>query len=67
MTYVFVCPHCKRTYQKDIRMSDYDTEKNNQFCDDDKTKLERIFEPFSGSIGSTGGYDSVRGKASWQH
>lgn len=50
MVYNFICPLCKRTYQKDIKMSDYDTEKDKQFCEADKTKLERVFEPFSGSI-----------------
>ena len=66
MVYDFVCPLCKRVYQKDIKMSDYDTEKHNQFCDDDKTKLERLFEPFSGSIGINGGYEAVAGRAKWQ-
>ena len=59
MIYDFVCPHCKRTYQKDIKMSDYDMEKNKQFCDDDNTKLERIFEPFSGSIQLSNGMYGV--------
>lgn len=65
MNYTFVCPLCKRVYQKDIKMSEYDTAKNKQFCSDDNTKLERVIE-FSGSVGVTGGYDAVAGKAAWQ-
>lgn len=54
MVYNFMCPLCKKVYQKDIKMSDYDTEKDKQFCDDDKTKLERVIE-FEGSISGGGG------------
>ena len=46
-------------------MSDYDKEKNNQMCSNCGSKLERVIE-FEGSVGKTGGYDAVAGKASWQ-
>lgn len=43
-------------------MSDYDKEKDNMFCEDDSTKLERVFEPFSGSIQlSAGMYRTSQG------
>lgn len=60
--YNFTCPLCKRVYQKDIKMSEYDTEKEEQFCEDDNTKLERVLEPFSGSIQlSSGMYGTSQG------
>lgn len=65
MIYDFVCPHCKRTYQREIKMSDYDTEKDKQFCDDDKTKLERVIE-WNGPATNLGGYSDVAGRAGWQ-
>lgn len=46
-------------------MSDYDTEKTKQKCTNCNSKMERVIE-FSGSVGVTGGYDAVVGKASWQ-
>lgn len=65
MIYIFQCPLCKRAYQKDIKMSDYDTDKDKQFCDDDKTKLERMFEPFSGSIQLSNGMYGIDGNGGW--
>lgn len=62
MVYNFTCPLCKRVYQKEIKMSDYDEEKTKQFCDDDKTKLERVFEKFDGNIKlSSGMYGTSQG------
>lgn len=65
MQYRFRCPECGQVRNIDIKMSDYDKEKNNQMCSNCGSKLERVIE-FEGSVGKTGGYDAVAGKASWQ-
>lgn len=65
MYYKFKCPKCGNVQDISIPMDEYDNEKNNQTCKKCGNLLERVIE-FSGSIGGTGGYDSVAGKASWQ-
>lgn len=65
MEYRWRCTKCNKECIKSIHIEDYDKEKNNQICPSCGSKLERVIE-FSGSIGGTGGYDSVAGKASWQ-
>lgn len=66
MEYRWRCSKCKKECIKAIPIEDYDKEKHNQICPSCGAKLERVIE-FSGSIGSTGGYDSVTGTVSWQH
>lgn len=65
MLYRYKCITCGKYHYKNIPMDKYDELKDKQICDDDGSPLERIIE-FEGSIGGTGGYDSVAGKASWQ-
>lgn len=65
MEYMFRCPKCGNEQKIAIPMDEYDEKKNKQTCKKCGNLLERVIE-FSGSIGGTGGYDSVAGKASWQ-
>lgn len=65
MKYLFDCPNCGQKRYIDIPMSDYDKAKNRQVCTNCNSKMNRIIE-FEGSVGTTGGYDAVVGKASWQ-
>ena len=46
-------------------MEEYTEKKDKQTCKACGNLLERVIE-FSGSIGGTGGYDSVAGRAGWQ-
>lgn len=62
MVYSFVCPVCKKVFERNIPMSKYDEEKNKQFCEYDKEKLERAFEKFDGNIKlSSGMYGTGNG------
>ena len=65
MEYRFKCPNCGNEQKIAIPMDEYDNEKDKQTCKKCGNILERVIE-FEGSIGGTGGYDSVAGKASWQ-
>lgn len=65
MQYSFYCDGCGNEESINIPIEKYNQEKNNQVCSKCGKPLKRKFE-FSGSIGRTGGYDSVGGKASWQ-
>ncbi len=44
MFYKFRCQKCKKLHQIDIKMADYDKEKNNHVCPDCNGKLERVIE-----------------------
>ena len=44
MFYKFKCQKCKKLHQIDIKMTNYDKEKNNQVCPDCNSKLERVIE-----------------------
>jgi len=44
MIYNFGCQKCKKEFEIDIPMKDYDKEKNNQVCPECKGKLQRILE-----------------------
>lgn len=44
MNYKFRCRECKKNYEIDIKMAEYDKEKNNQECPKCHKKLERIIE-----------------------
>ncbi len=43
MTYLFKCKKCGKKEEKDIPMSEYDKEKNNQTCKCG-AKMERVIE-----------------------
>lgn len=65
MKYLFNCQNCGQKRYIDIPMSEYDKEKSKQVCTNCNSKMERIIE-FEGSVGTTGGYDAVAGRAAWQ-
>ena len=44
MFYKFRCKVCNKLHQVDIKMADYDKEKNNQVCPDCKGKMDRVIE-----------------------
>lgn len=44
MYYKFRCKKCKKLHQVDIKMADYDKEKDNQICPVCNGKLERVIE-----------------------
>lgn len=44
MFYTFECKSCKTSKEVNIPMSDYDKEKDNQYCDNCKQKLTRVLE-----------------------
>ena len=44
MNYNFCCRKCKKNYEIDIKMADYDKEKNNQKCPKCQGKLDRVIE-----------------------
>lgn len=44
MNYNFCCRKCKKNYEIDIKMADYDKEKNNQKCPECNEKLDRVIE-----------------------
>lgn len=64
MVYKFYCS-CGHEVDINIPIERYDQEKNKQKCEKCGKTLKRKIE-FAGSIGSTGGYDSIGGKAAWQ-
>jgi hypothetical protein len=68
MTYVFACPKCKETKELDMKIVEY--EKMKEALDFPLCKcgirMDRVYTPPS-FLGSTGGYDAVAGKASWQN
>lgn len=65
MEYKFYCEACGNEQTIAIPMDEYTEKKDHQTCKKCGKILKRKIE-FSGSIGGTGGYDSVAGKASWQ-
>lgn len=44
MIYNFCCQKCKKEFEIDIPMKDYDKEKNNQVCPECNSKLSRVIE-----------------------
>ena len=44
MFYKFRCQKCKKLHQVDIKMADYDKEKDNQVCPDCKGRMDRVIE-----------------------
>lgn len=65
MLYKFMCRKCDKVHQVDIKMADYDKEKNNQVCPDCKGKMDRVIE-WEGLASHLGGYSDVGGMATWQ-
>lgn len=65
MIYLFKCPDCGSQRNIEIPISDYDEMKNRQQCSNCGSILKRVIE-FEGSIGGTGGYDAIVGRADWQ-
>lgn len=67
MTYVFACPECKSQKELDMKIIEYEKMKEHMdfpLCSCG-TRMNRVYTPPS-FLGSTGGYDVVAGKASWQ-
>ena len=56
MFYKFRCTVCKKLHQVDIKMADYDKEKNNQVCPDCNGKLDRVIEWQGIATGSGSGW-----------
>lgn len=56
MLYKFMCRKCDKVHQVDIRMTDYDKEKNNQVCPDCKGKMDRVIEWQGIATGSGAGW-----------
>lgn len=44
MKYNFKCQDCKKTFDIEISMKDYDKEKNNQKCPECNGKMDRVIE-----------------------
>ena len=68
MTYIFTCPRCKETKEFDMKVIEYEQMKETltfPFCKCG-LRMNRVYTPPT-FLGSTGGYDSVAGKASWQN
>ena len=65
MLYSFKCKKCHKQHDIDIKMADYDKEKDNQICPACNGKLERVIE-WEGVASHLGGYSDVGGMATWQ-
>lgn len=69
MNYRFRCNSCLKEFDIDIKIDEYTNWKASAHSCPLCGKMsfaERVFEPFTGLIGSTGGYDATVGNASWQ-
>lgn len=64
MRYDFKCNKCKKIVEVSFPMSDYDKEKDKQFCPDCKEKMERVYEANVGVSLCTGMY-GIDGKSGW--
>lgn len=59
--YVFKCEKCNKEEEKEIPITKYDEEKNNQFCSCGE-KMIRVFTPIAGTLyGCSGFYDTNNG------
>lgn len=56
MFYNFRCQKCNKLHQVDIKMADYDKEKNNQKCPECNGKMDRVIEWHGVAIGSGSGW-----------
>ncbi len=56
MIYIFECSKCNVQEEREIPISDYDKEKNNQVCNTCKSKMNRVFIPIGNTIYSCGGF-----------
>lgn len=64
MKYLFTCENCGKSAEIDIKLADYDSEKDKQFCECGG-KMKRIIE-WQGGAYHLGGYSDVGGIAKWQ-
>ena len=65
MTYQFSCEQCSKTIEVEIPMSEYNSQKDKQFCPDCNSKLKRVIE-WNGMAYRVGGYSEEAGAAKWQ-
>ena len=65
MTYQFSCEQCSKTIEVEIPMSEYDSQKDKQFCPKCNSKLKRVIE-WGGMAYHVGGYSEEAGAANWQ-
>lgn len=66
MIYLFRCPKCGNEQKIAIAMDEYDEKKSKQVCIKCSSILERVFEPFSGSIQLTNGMYGT-GSGGWNN
>ena len=65
MTYTFQCEKCNKQEEINIPMSEYDEEKDNQFCVHCGAKLKRVLE-FNGTVNLCYGcYGVNQSKSNW--
>lgn len=68
MNYNWKCKLCKKEFEQNISMSEYDSFKESEhecpFCKK-MTFFERVFEPFSGSIQLSNGMYGIDGNEGW--
>ncbi len=61
MFYNFKCKSCGKTFEVEIPIKAYDTEKDNQTCPDCNGKMERVIEWEGIASGSGEGWFGARG------
>ncbi len=61
MFYNFKCKSCGKTFEVEIPIKAYDTEKDNQTCPDCNGKMERVIEWQGIASGSGEGWFGARG------
>lgn len=64
MRYLFNCEKCGKSAEIEIKISNYDNEKDKQFCNCGG-KMKRVIE-WQGGAYHLGGYSDVGGIAQWQ-
>ena len=64
MKYLFNCEKCGKSAEIEIKISNYDNEKDKQFCNCGG-KMKRVIE-WQGGAYHLGGYSDVGGIAHWQ-
>lgn len=65
MTYQFYCDACKKDFDVDIPIAEYDVEKTNQTCPICKGPIRRVII-WNGPASINGGYEAEAGRAKWQ-
>lgn len=64
MNYIFRCPKCNKEKDLVCSMTEYDELKLKQYCDCG-TKMDRVFEPMSGTIKLSSGMYGIDSKGGW--